>query len=247
VAPELFRLLQRIQRLSEITDGAFDITVGPLLDIWGFRGTVSERPDDEKIRKTLAMVGMSRLELNRPQRTVLFRTEGMKLDLGGIGKGYALDIAADILQSAGVDSALLHGGTSSVRVLGVDPSGKPWRIAIGVPHASSTDDTLGSVSLVDESMSVSAPSGRMVDLDAGTFGHVIDPRIGQPVREADLAVCVAPTATDSDALATGLMVLGRTGIPQLGRHVVGFRGAVVIDGEVIQSTETIETDLTEAP
>lgn len=251
----LFELLSHIGRLSDVTDGAFDVTVGPLLEVWGFRDPVGDEeedggrdaPDEKDISEALERVGFARVVLDKGARTVTFDRAGVQIDLGGIGKGYALDVATDVLLSAGISCGLLHGGTSSVRAIGVDPSGDPWKVAVRRPFSSSVDGPLGIVALEDEAMAVSAGSGRFREADGGLVGHVIDPRTGHPVRVADLAIVVARNATDADALATGLLVLGAPGLERLVRHapaagevgLVGFRGAVLADGTFVQKGGTV--------
>ena len=118
VEPGLFRLLQHAKRLSGETDGAFDITVAPLMRCWGFTGGTGQLPDPEALARAKAVVGMHLVELDEGNFTVRFAKPGMMLDLGAIGKGYALERAAALLLEAGVSNALLHGGTSTVCALG---------------------------------------------------------------------------------------------------------------------------------
>src|SRR5581483_1018628 len=118
VSPSVFRLLQQAQALSCETGGAFDITVAPLVRCWGFMGGSGKMPGADEIAAALAKVGAQHLLLDEANCTARFDSEGAMVDLGAIGKGYAIDCAAEILREAGVTSALLHGGTSSVYGLG---------------------------------------------------------------------------------------------------------------------------------
>ena len=118
VTPGVFALLQHAQKLSEQTDGAFDITVAPLVRCWGFMGGEGRMPSPEEVAEARAKVGMHLVQLNPGDFTVRFAREGVMLDLGAIGKGYAIERAAEVLCEAGVTSALLHGGTSSVQAIG---------------------------------------------------------------------------------------------------------------------------------
>lgn len=242
VSGDVFRLLQHAQRLSRETSGAFDITIAPLVRCWGFMGGRGAWPDPQELADALACVGMHRVELDETGFTVRFAREGVMLDLGAIGKGYAIDCAAEILRDAGVTSALLHGGTSTTYAIGVPPSADAWKVAIewegraGVPPAYSTNaiadvpegrrdagpKQLAVVSLCDESLSVSAIWGRAFERDGRTYGHVIDPRTGEPASEAGLAAVVLPSATETDAISTALLTLGRSGHA----HVAGLRRKV---------------------
>src|SRR5438552_835225 len=118
VEPSLFRLLQHAQRLNQETDGSFDITVAPLMRCWGFMRGTGQLPDPADLAKAREKVGMRWVSLDEENFTVAFAREGVMLDLGSIGKGYALERAAQLLREAGVSSGILHGGTSTVFALG---------------------------------------------------------------------------------------------------------------------------------
>lgn len=228
IAPEAFRLIERAFALSALTEGAFDITAGPLIRAWGFMGGAGSPADPVALAEARACVGPELVELDATWFTVRFRRAGVMLDLGSIGKGYALDRAAEILREAGVTSALLHGGTSTVIAIGTPPEADAWQIALPTPPLESeTRDpkstTLNSVRLRDESLSVSAGWGKSFTDGDRVLGHVIDPRSGEPVAGVRCAALVAPTATDSDALSTALLVAGRGLCGRLAVQVGGFR------------------------
>jgi FAD:protein FMN transferase len=131
----------------------------------------------------------------------------MMLDLGSIGKGYALDLAADILRDAGVENALLHGGTSTIIALGAEPGTQGWKVAIENPYAEIAERrVLSVVDLRNESMSVSAVWGKFFEIDGKRYGHVIDPRTGWPAEDAELGAVILKTATATDALSTAVLL-----------------------------------------
>ena len=234
VTPELFRLVRRAKELSQETGGAFDITVGPLLRCWGFIGGTGQRPEPADLKAARANVGMHHVELDGENFSIRFARHGVMLDLGAIGKGYAIERAAEILRDAAVTSALLHGGTSTVYALGCPPDAKSWLVAIesprGIPDAKPA--LLALVSLKDEAMSVSAVWGKSFQTDGKTYGHVIDPRTGEPANQAALAAVVLPSATETDALSTALLTLGLPGLNDLERLRPGARTLV------LEQTET---------
>ncbi len=205
VSPEVFRLLRHAVVLSQATQGAFDITVGPLLQAWGFVRGTGHLPDLEQLEEARTSVGSDRLSFDDTSFDIRFTHLATRVDLGAIGKGYALDRAATILQEAGVQHALLHGGTSTAIAFGQPETTEAWRIAIAPPNPESTKP-LGVVELHDESLSVSAVWGKGFTHAGRHFGHVIDPRTGQPVEGAVLAALVLPSATETDALSTALLV-----------------------------------------
>ncbi len=239
VSPPVFQLLQRAQELWRITGGAFDPTIEPLMRAWGFRDPDAAAPTLEARAAARAVVGMDKVELDPKHRTVRFTRLGVRLDLGAIGKGYALDCAVQILREAGVASALLHGGTSSVYGLGRRPDDRPWKVAVPLPEdgpsepaqtgaSQSAGAALGPTEfeLEDCSLGVSAVRGR-VHLHFGReVGHVLDPRRGAPVEHAALAAVALPSATETDALSTALLVLGVAGVVELRRHRPALRALV---------------------
>ena len=138
VTPSLMRLLQHAHKLSAETQGAFDITIGPLMRLWGFRGGGGRMPESEELAAARASVGMLHVQLDTKDYTVRFARAGMTLDLGAIGKGYAIEQAVEILRERGVTSALLHGGTSTVYGLGTPPQGEVWLVAVEDPDTKQT-------------------------------------------------------------------------------------------------------------
>src|SRR5581483_11423935 len=205
VTPSLFRLLQHARRLHQETGGAFDITVAPLVRCWGFMGGTGQVPCSEALAEARAKIGMEWLELKEDDFTVRFGREGVMLDLGAIGKGYALERAASLLLEAGVASALLNGGTSTIQALGHPPESECWKVAVEYPAPERPDGRplpLATVELRDEALSVSAVWGKSFQVDGKIFGHVLDPRTGQPATDAGLAAVVLPSAMETDALST---------------------------------------------
>src|SRR5436853_2102466 len=223
VEPALFRLLQRAQKLCRETRGAFDITVAPLMRCWGFMRGSGQLPEPANVAEARANVGMGLISLNEQDFTIQFAREGVMLDLGSIGKGYALERATDLLKEAGVASGILHGGTSTVCAIGAPPDADAWNV--GVPHPDFAGQTismggghlnespdsgklLAVVPLKDDAMSVSAVWGKAFEVKGRVCGHVIDPRKGEPVDGAVLAAVVLPSAAETDALSTALLIEG---------------------------------------
>jgi len=252
VTPGVFGLLEHAQKLTAETFGAFDITIAPLVRCWGFMGGSGKLPTQDELNDARAKTGMHLVDLNRRDFTVRFAVEGVMLDLGAIGKGYAIDCASEILREAGVTSALLHSGTSTVSAIGTPPGEHDWKIAIENP-ANHTDrpiqalaaenlagktEPLTTILLKDESLSVSAVWGKSFQVEGRTLGHVIDPRSGIPVTGAALAAVVLPTATETDALSTALLTLGRDGHESLAKLRPGMRTVLVGESGGNYSVET---------
>lgn len=161
---------------------------------------------EEDILAAKDMCGMDKIALDETEHTVMFHQPGMMLDLGAIGKGYAIECAAEILRELRIPNALIHGGTSSIYAIGLQPDGKPWRVAIQDPTDS--EKRIGMIGLTEVSLSISASHGKSFKTEDGSFGHVLDPRTGRPVQGALLAAVISPSATVGDALSTALLVRG---------------------------------------
>jgi thiamine biosynthesis lipoprotein len=209
VSPSVFRLLEQARQLHRESGGAFDIAIAPLVRCWGFMSGSGRVPDPTQLDQARHQAGMEHVALDTESVSVRFDREGVMIDLGAIGKGYAIDLAADILREAGVGRALLHGGTSTVYGIGAPPDEQGWKVAI----AGSQDEsrTIATVLLRDSALSVSAVWARSFEAQGKKFGHVIDPRTGQPANNAVLAAVGLPSATETDALSTALLVLGSDG------------------------------------
>jgi thiamine biosynthesis lipoprotein len=171
-------------------------------------------PEREALARARALAGMGHVQLDGAAVSVRFDREGVMIDLGAIGKGYAIDCAMRLLREAGVTSALLHGGTSTTYAIGAPPREEAWQVAIAsAPESSGGVGPLPQtiVRLRDEALSVSAGWGKSFVADGKTCGHVLDPRTGRPAARALLAAVALPSATESDALSTALLVAGRAG------------------------------------
>lgn len=218
--PEFFELLRLCREVWAASEGAFDPTIAALMRAAGFRDLASQdlpqptggagvppascNPSDRdaRIAEARAATGFDNVILDEQSRTIRFTTPGVALDLGAIGKGWAIDRAARLLCEAGVTAALIHGGTSSIAAIGSPPDAHGWLVRVG-PHAEAP-----TVPLVDLSLGVSAPTGRMVRTEAGSHGHILDPRTGRSVASADLAAVIAGSCALADAWSTALLVVG---------------------------------------
>ena len=199
----LFELLTRCRELSEDTDGAFDITSTPLSRCWGFLRREGRVPSEQEIEHARTMVGMRKVRLDRERSTVKFLEPGVELNLGAIGKGYALDRIAALLRDAGVHHALLSAGRSSVLAIG--GRGRGWPIDIVSPRRVGA---IARVWLRDAALGTSGAGTQFAIVDGRRYGHVIDPRTGQPAEGILSASVICTCAADADALSTACLVGG---------------------------------------
>ncbi len=218
VSPETFRCLQRAAEIAEASGGAFDATCRPLVRLWRRAGKVQQLPSAEDIRATLRKVGWQKVRLDPATRRVTLATEGMQLDVGGIAKGYALDLAAEAMLSAGATGVLVNIG-GDLRALGGQPGDTPWRI--GVKHPFQTG-LFGKLALKDGAVATSGVQQRFVEIDGQRYSHVIDPRTGQPAAEAPSVTVIAPDGITADAWATAFSVLPVAEARELAQRLDGI-------------------------
>lgn len=193
-------LSKHYERLSK---GTFDVTVGPLLTLWKNSGTTQTPPSSAMLQRTRATVGSDKIHIFPNNRVALTRP-GMSIDLGGIGKGYALDRIVDILKSQGSKNALLDFGQSSIWALGTPLDAPKWRLLLQQPDGHN----VGVISLQDQALSISASFGQQYAIQGKRYSHIIDPRTGIPLQRGLLACVIAPNATQAEALSKALLILG---------------------------------------
>jgi FAD:protein FMN transferase len=203
--PETFAFLERAVELSRRSDGAFDITVGPLMRAWGFFFNKGRIPSSEELAALRVKTGWKHIKLDPAARTVFFDNGGMELDPGGIGKGYAVDRVAALLRGEGVTAALISGGSSSIYGLGSPPGESGWRV--NVPDPVHEGEILSSVMLKDTSLSTSACTEKFFIKNGRRYCHILNPRTERPVEDRLQTTVIVPSATDSDALSTATFVM----------------------------------------
>ena len=208
VEPNLFELLERCNAWTRETEGAFDIATGALTKAWGFYHREGRVPLPRERNAAMARTGMKHVILNREACSVKFRMPGLELNLGAVGKGFALDQAAELLRSRwGVRSALLHGGSSSVYAIGHPPS-EPRGLGVRLRHPNDEDHSIGTLWLRDCGLGTSAATYQFFDYNGRKLGHLLDPRTGWPVEGTSSATVVAPSSAEADAMSTAMFVLG---------------------------------------
>jgi len=218
--PLLFGLLERARGLAELSGGAFDPTCGALIRCWGFYRGQGAPANETAVAAALHRTGFQQLELEPAGCTVHFRVEGLEVHLGALGKGYALDRAAAELRTAGVEAALLHGGTSSVYAVGAPPAAPGWEVGLCDPDDRAR--RIGTLLLRDQALSTSGDYEQFFEIAGERYSHILDPRTGLPARGTRSATVVAPSAADTDALSTAAFVLGVEGTRRLREQVPGF-------------------------
>lgn len=207
VSRELFDLLQSCIEYSARSEGAFDISVGPLMKIWGFYKGSGHVPQPGEVKEAMSQTGYRYIQLDSATHTVTFARKGLNLDPGGIGKGYAVDRMAEVLQKDGLRAALISGGGSSIYCLGTPPGKPGWTIGIEDPREPAR--MAAEVTLRDTSLSTSGSFEKFFVAEGKTWSHIMDPRTGYPSRGVLSVSIIAPRTLDSEAWAKPYFINGR--------------------------------------
>ena len=204
VSAAMFQVLQASQHYTRLSGGALDVTVQPLVQLWGFyRMERTSIPPLEEIQAVLRLVGADRLDLYGSAHTAALAT-GSRLDLGSIAKGYAIDQAVAALRARGVPAALIDLG-GNIGVLGQPPDGRPWTVGIKHPRG---DSLIGLLRFREGAIATSGDYDRYFEVEGRRFSHLLDPRTGWPAEGLYAVTVIAPNATAADALSTAAFVLG---------------------------------------
>lgn len=210
VEPRLFALLERAVELHRKTHRAFDITSGPLTKVWGFYRRQGAMPAEADLAAALSLVGSQFLELDPAAHSVRFKKPGVELNLGAIGKGYALDRAAETMLGAGIGDFLWHGGQSSILARGsqaTQGAEEPGWL-VGVRHPMRPEKQIIEIRLYNRALGTSGAGTQFFRHRGKRYGHIIDPRTGWPAEGVISTTVLAPTAAEADALATAFYILG---------------------------------------
>lgn len=208
VDADTFSVIEKGLAYSQLTDGAFDISVGPIVKLWNIGFPDARIPSAQEISTALPLVGFDKVQLNAEDSTVYLEEKGMQLDLGGIGKGYAADEIADLLRSQGVEHALIDLG-GNLYTLGTKVDGSLWNIGVQDPF-NPRGKIIGRLTTADESIVTSGIYERFIEDEAGhKYHHILDPKTGYPYENEIAGVTiVSKHSTDGDALSTSVFALG---------------------------------------
>lgn len=206
VSRDLWQVLEQADRWAALSDGAFDVTAGPYISLWRRARRIYRLPEPEKMEAARQAVGRDKLRLDRRHHTVELLAPRMRLDLGGIAKGYAVDAALATLRQHGIQSALVAG--SGDMAASGPPPGKPgWRIELGA-HDATNAPAAKFVWLRHRALATSGDLFQRVEIDGVRYSHIVDPRTGIGLTDHSLVTIIAPNCATADALATTVSVLG---------------------------------------
>lgn len=226
VSAETFNLVERSLRISQITQGAFDITYGSIdKRLWNFDQQMTSLPDKETAKNMVRLINYQNVILNREKSTVFLKEKGMRIGFGGIGKGYAAERAKLIMKQQGVESGVVNA-SGDLTAWGLQPNAKPWTIGIANPDAK--HEVFSYMSITDLAVATSGNYEKYVMIDGKKYSHTINPRTGLPVTGIKSVTIITTNAEIADAMATPVMIMGiRTGLDMIDQ--IKDIEAVIID------------------
>lgn len=228
VSRETFELIERSIRISQITQGAFDITYGSIdRRLWNFDTTMKTLPDKATAREMVKLINYRNIILDKDNTTVLLKEKGMRIGFGGIGKGYAAERAKAVMREMGVRSGVVNA-SGDLTTWGYQPDGKPW--TIGIVNPDSAEQIFSSLDISDMAIATSGNYERYVIIDGKKYSHTINPRTGLPVTGIKSVTILCPNAEIADAMATPVMIMGiRAGLDMINQlqHIE----AVLVDDD----------------
>lgn len=236
-------LTERAMELYQETDGAFDIAIYPVMEAWGFPTQNFQVPSEETLKNLLPLTDVGNISYDKETRMISFEKEGMKIDLGGIAKGYTSSRIMDIYKEHGITSGLVNLG-GNVQALGTKTDGSKWKVAVQSPD--NEEDYLGILSIQDKAVITSGGYERYFEQDGVTYHHIIDPKTGYPAENGLISVTiVSADGTLADGLSTSLFIMGEEKAAEFWRaHKDEFDTILLSEDGTLYVTEGIENDFT---
>lgn len=236
---EVIELIRRSIRISELTQGAFDITYGSVAkQFWNFDKNMTSLPDPQMRKNLLKLVNYRNIIIDDKNGTVFLKEKGMRIGFGGIGKGYAAERARQLLKAKGVSSGIVNAA-GDLTVWGSQPNGKPWTIGIANPDAA--HQFISSMNITDTSVATSGNYEKFVIIDGKKYSHTIDPKTGLPVSGIKSVTIICPNAEIADAMATPVMIMGiKAGLDMI-NQVKGLACIIIDENDQVHTSKNIRT------
>jgi thiamine biosynthesis lipoprotein len=234
---ELFELIYRSKKVSELTNGAFDITFASMGSIWKFDGSMESFPDEETVQKARSKINWKNIVLNTDSLTAFLKEGGMKIGFGAIGKGYAANRAKAIMQEKNILGGLVNAGGDLI-AWGASGKPEPWTIKIADPKQK--DRAIAWLQITDQAVVTSGDYERFFIMNGKRYAHIIDPRTGYPTTGVKSVSIICPDAELADALATAVFVMGKDKGLNLLNQLKGIEGLIITDDDKLHYSDQLE-------
>ena len=237
VCEETFRLIQRSLRISQITQGAFDISYGSVdKSLWNFDVEMTSLPDAKTAKRMVRLINYRNIILDENEMTVFLKEKGMRIGFGGIGKGYAAEMAKRVLKGSGVKSGIVNA-SGDLTAWGYQPDGQPW--TIGIVNPNFAGKIFSYMNVTDVAVATSGNYEKFVLIDGVKYSHTIDPHTGLPVRGIKSVTIISPNAEIADAMATPVTIMGiKAGLDMI-NQIKDIEAIVIDDNDVIYTTKNL--------
>ena len=237
VCEETFRLIERSLRISHITQGAFDISYGSVdKSLWNFDAHMTSLPDVKTAKRMVRLINYRNIILDEEQMTVFLKEQGMRIGFGGIGKGYAAEMAKRILKEAGVKSGIVNA-SGDLTAWGYQPDGTPW--TIGIVNPNFAGKIFSYMNVTDVAVATSGNYEKFVLINGVKYSHTIDPHTGLPVKGIKSVTIISPNAEIADAMATPVTIMGiKAGLDMI-NQIKDIEAIVIDDNDVIYTTKNL--------
>ena len=235
---EVFELIERCNRISQLTQGAFDITYGSInKKLWNFDTSMTALPSQAVANKMVQLINYKNIELNKTETSVFLKEKGMRIGFGGIGKGYGAEKAKKIMQNNGVQSGIVNA-SGDLTVWGKQPNGKPWTIGIADPNNAKYH--FSSLELTNTSIATSGNYEKFILIDGKKYSHTINPKTGLPIEGIKSDTLITANAEFADAMAAPISVMGiKVGL-NLINQINNLEGIIIDDSDNIFTSKNIK-------
>jgi len=237
VSTEMFNIIERSIRISSVTQGAFDITYGSIdKSLWNFDQNMKALPSPKKAKEMVRLINYKNILLDKEKQTVFLREKGMRIGFGGIGKGYAAEMAKEVMKKRSVESGIVNA-SGDLTTWGKQPDGSAW--TVGIIHPDQKGQPFSYMSISDKAVATSGNYEKYVTINGKKYSHTIDPRTGLPVSGIKSVTIISPNAEICDALATPVMIMGiKTGLDLI-NHLKQVECVIIDESNKIYTSKNI--------
>jgi thiamine biosynthesis lipoprotein len=237
VSEETFNIIERSIRISGVTQGAFDITYGSVdKRLWNFDSSLKSLPDKHTAKKMARLINYRHIIMNKDNFSIMLKEKGMRIGFGGIGKGYAAEMAKKVMKERGVVSGIVNA-SGDLTTWGLQPNGKPWTIGIVDPNAKGK--IFSSMNITDMAVATSGNYEKFILINGRKYSHTINPKSGLPIRGIKSVTIISPNAEIADAMATPVMIMGIVPGLNMINQIKGIEAIVIDDNDTIFTSKNI--------
>ena len=235
---EVINLIERSIRISNLTQGAFDITYGSIdKKLWNFDTNMTSLPSKALAKKMVRLINYKNIEIDKSSSTVFLKEKGMRIGFGGIGKGYAAEMAKKEMQNHAVQSGIVNA-SGDLTVWGNQPNGKPW--TIGIANPNNANFHFSSLELTNTSIATSGNYEKYISINGKKYSHTINPKTGLPIEGIKSVTIITPNAEFADAMATPISVMGKDVGLNLINQIKDLEGIIIDDFDNIYTSKNIK-------